>query len=41
MMSIHKRENEAHHHDPTLEALQEHMGDQVMDGEDGFSVEAQ
>ena len=31
MMSIHKRVNEAHHHDPTLEASQEHLGDQVME----------
>ena len=30
MMSINKRINEAHHHDPILEASQEHLGDQVM-----------
>ena len=31
MMSTHTRVNEAHHHDPILEASQEHMGDQVME----------
>ena len=31
MMGIHKRVNEAHHHDPILEASQEHLGDQVME----------
>ena len=31
MMSLHKCANEAHHHDPILEAPQEHMGDQVME----------
>ena len=31
MMSIHKRVNEAHHHDPILEASQEHLGDHVME----------
>ena len=30
MMSIEQRVNEAHHHDPILEASQEHLGDQVM-----------
>ena len=30
MMSINERVNEAHHHDPILEASQEHLGDQVM-----------
>ena len=30
-MSINKRINEAHHHDPTLEASQEHLGDQIME----------
>ena len=31
MMSINKSVNEAHHHDPVLEASQEHLGDQVME----------
>ena len=31
MMSINKRVNEAHHHDPVLQASQEHLGDQVME----------
>ena len=31
MMSIHKCVKEAHHHDPMLQASQEHMGDQVME----------
>ena len=30
MMSINKRVNTAHHHDPILEASQEHLGDKVM-----------
>ena len=30
MMSINERANEAHHHDPILEASQEHLGDQGM-----------
>ena len=30
MMRIHKRVNEAHHHDPMLKASQEHSGVQVM-----------
>ena len=29
MMSINKGVNEAHYHDPILEASQEHLGDQV------------
>ena len=31
MMSINKRVNEAHGHDPMLEASQEHLGGQVME----------
>ena len=31
MMSINKGVNEAHYHDPILEASQEHLGDQVME----------
>ena len=31
MMGINKCVNEAHHHDPILEASQEHLGDQVME----------
>ena len=31
MMSIDKCVDEAHHHDPTPEASQEHLGDQVME----------
>ena len=31
MMSINKGVNEAHYHDPILEALEEHLGDQVME----------
>ena len=31
MMSINEGVNEAHHHDPILEASQEHQGDQVME----------
>ena len=30
LMSRNKRVNEAHHHDPKLEASQEHLGEQVM-----------
>ena len=36
MMSIHKRVNEAHHHDPLLEASQEHLRDQIMDKMDSL-----
>ena len=31
MMSINNGVNEAHYHDPTLEASQDHLGDQVME----------
>ena len=31
MMSIKKRVNKAHHHDPILEASPEHLGDKVME----------
>ena len=31
MISVDKRVNEAHHHDPMLEASQEHLSDQVID----------
>ena len=31
MMGVNNRVNEAHHHDPILEASQEHLGDQVME----------
>ena len=31
MKSTNKRINEAHHHDPILEASQEHLGDQIME----------
>ena len=31
MMGIHKCVNDAHHHNPILEASQEHLGDQVME----------